>query len=254
MLTKQALQRRNYIDKIINTTGLSILEFGAFDNPTFRREMGDSVWYIDYFSSDELKEMHNDNPRRNFDLLVDVDYVVKSHDFTADIEKKFDLLVANHVIEHVPDIIYWLQQLEQILNSQGKIFLSIPDRRYTFDYFRPVSLATQMIRAHREGLRRPDQWQLLEHFYYHQKVDPVKLWNGETPGKFAPRFSLARAMEMAERKKNDYNDAHCWVFTPESFKQCIADLKSAKLHGLSIVELEKTQKNSNEFRVILECC
>lgn len=251
MLTNVANRRRAFVESAIDCTSLSILEFGAFDNPTFRREMGDDVRYVDYFTRSELKEMHRNNPRRRFEMIVEVDFVIKSHVFADKIDRDFDLLAANHVIEHIPDVVLWLQQLQQILAEGGRVFLSLPDRRYTFDYFRPVSLATQMIRAHEERLERADKWQLAEHFYYHQKVDQRALWEGRSPGDFRPRFDLKTALEMADRKSRQYEDAHCWVFTPESFRQCITDLRSANLITLSILTMQETQKHSNEFRVIL---
>ncbi|MBA3351628.1 MAG: methyltransferase domain-containing protein [Blastocatellia bacterium] len=195
--------------------------------------------------------MHRNNPRRNFANAVAVDHVVKRADFSTELAPGFDFIVAHHVIEHVPDLIFWFQQVERLLAPSGIMFLSIPDRRYTFDFFRPVSLATQMIRAHAEHLERPDVWQLTEAFYYHMKVDLAAIWLGTPPAKFVPRFSLAKAHEMAEQKSATYTDAHCWVFTSQSFAQCVEDLRSAELLPFSIARWEEPQLGTNEFRVLL---
>ncbi|MEP6822795.1 MAG: methyltransferase domain-containing protein, partial [Chthoniobacterales bacterium] len=227
------------------------LEIGAFDNPTFRRELGDDVEYLDFFSRAELIEMHRSNPRRNLAAAVEVDHVVKEANFAARLNRKFVVIAAHHVIEHVPDLIFWFKQIEGLLGEGGALFLSIPDRNYTFDYFRPASLATQMMRAHAERLARPDVWQLTEAFYYHMKVDLPSLWRGDAPRELVPRFSLAHACRLAEAKSATYTDAHCWVFTPESFRQCIVDLQSAGLVRLSIAHAEAPQFGTNEFRVLL---
>ena len=134
----------------------------------------------------------------------------------------------------------------------GAVFLSVPDKRYTFDYYRPESLATQMIRAHAEKLDKPDKWQLVEHFYYHFKVDTARIWEGVAPGPFAPRFSLAEALRRAEAKSATYTDAHCWVFTPASFAACVADLRSAGMLPFEVAALQEPEPGSNEFRVILK--
>jgi SAM-dependent methyltransferase len=165
LLTRAATARRKMISSYLEKVKPKVLEIGAFDNATFHSELGDDVHYLDFFSADELKEMHNGNPRRRLQHTVTVDYVVKSKHFAVEIDQKFDLIVANHVIEHILDVIFWFKQLESLLTKDGTIFLSVPDRRFTFDYFRNVSSATQMIRAHEEKLEMPDYWQLLDHFY-----------------------------------------------------------------------------------------
>lgn len=251
MLTNVAQRRRDFLRRHRGEVAGRILEIGAFDNPTFRRELGDEVEYLDFFSRAELVKVHRDNPRRNPSAAVEVDHVVKGADFAAKLAPGFACVVANHVVEHVPDLIFWFAQIEALLADDGVLFLAVPDRRYTFDYFRPVSLATQMIRAHADRLQRPDVWQLTEAFYYYMKVDLPAIWRGRTPAKFVPRFSLAKAREMAEKKSVSYTDVHCWVFTGESFLQCLADLSSAGLNQLEVRHWEAPQPGTNEFRVIL---
>lgn len=252
LLTRAATARRKMISSYLEKVKPKVLEIGAFDNATFHSELGDDVHYLDFFSADELKEMHNGNPRRRLQHTVTVDYVVKSKHFAVEIDQKFDLIVANHVIEHILDVIFWFKQLESLLTKDGTIFLSVPDRRFTFDYFRNVSSATQMIRAHEEKLEMPDYWQLLDHFYYHQKVNLRELWEGVQPSSFKPRFSLLEAMTMAKEKSKEYTDAHCWVFTDKSFEQCVRDLQSAAMLNLEIHAIKEPMANSAEFHVLLK--
>ena len=117
-----------------------ILEIGAFDNPAFCRELGDDMKYLDFFSRAELVKMHGHNPRRNLAAAVEADQVVKSVNLAAKVVPGFDCIAAHHVIEHVPDLIRWFEQIESLLAEDGSLCLSVPDRLYTFDYFRPVKL------------------------------------------------------------------------------------------------------------------
>jgi SAM-dependent methyltransferase len=249
-IKKTALRRRTFIEEKAGPAG-QVLEIGAFDNPTFRREAGDRVRYLDYFSAEELRAAHAGNARRDLAATVAVDYVVKSNDFAAVVGGPYDLVVANHVVEHIPDLVHWFAQLAGLLAEGGRIFLAVPDRRYTFDYFRRESTALQVLRAHRARLDRPDPWQRAEHLYYHQRVDLAALWAGQRPPAFAPRFSLAEALGRAEAQAGEYVDCHCWVFTPPSFRALIRDLRSAGALDLAVEHMEGPREGTNEFWVLL---
>src|SRR5699024_3094175 len=111
---------------------------------------------------------------------------------------------------------------------------------------------SQILRAHEERARKPQLWQVVDHFYYHQKVNAADLWAGKDPGPFAPRFPLAEALRMAKARETIYTDTHCWVFTPESFAQVVTDLKTSRYLQFDIEALQETERASNEFRVLLK--
>ncbi|RVB80553.1 MULTISPECIES: methyltransferase domain-containing protein [unclassified Mesorhizobium] len=250
VLSRVAVERREYLQRRLPRFG-SILELGAFDNPVFRKELGDMVKYADWFGKEELLDMHKSNHKRNFNRAVDVDYVIKDHLFARHVDAKFDLISGSHVIEHIADVVTWLKEIEALLRPGGAVFLAIPDRRYTFDYFRSESTAIQMVRAHEEKLSRPDKWQIFDHFYYHQKVDAEAIWNGMPPSEFKSRFSFSEAIKRSEIASNEYTDAHCWVFTPSSFEIAINDLRLPGLVGLSVEHVEPTRRGRNEFWTVL---
>jgi len=249
-LSRIAQTRRSFIEQTLPQCD-SILEIGAFDNPIFRRELGDPVRYVDWFSRDELVVMHKDNPRRRPEMIVDIDYLVKSNRLAQHIPHKFDLICASHVIEHIPDVIRWFNELHMMLNDDGMVFLAVPDRRYTFDYFRNISTASEMVRAFQERLEIPSKWQLVDNYYYHQKVDLPALWKGVTPAKFQPRFDLGAAVDLAEKKSRTYTDCHCWVFSGDTFAQLLADLHSAGKCSFEIDRATDAIPQTNEFHVML---
>ncbi len=250
MYTKVATKRREFVAPFLSSKS-KLLELGPFNNPTFRRESGEHVWYMDMFSKAELIEMHKGNVTRSADTIVETDFVVKERDFSSSIPMRFDLVAAHHVVEHVADLIFWFSECSALLEEGGRLFLSVPDRRYTFDYFRPVSLASQILRASEEKATKPQLWQVVEHFYYHQKVDLEQIWAGNPPRQFTPRFSLREAFQRATAREGRYTDTHCWVFTPESFVQVISDLRTSGYIGFDVETVQDTQRNTNEFRVIL---
>lgn len=249
-ISQIANMRRRYFASLGQPFG-KILELGAFGNPVFHRELGDDVKYLDWFSRQELIEMHKGNVNRDFNRMVDIDFVVKDHHFSPYIKERFDLISASHVIEHIADLISWLNQLDELLVDGGRICLAVPDKRYTFDYFRPETEATAVVRAYEEKLTMPGKWQVAENIYYHQKVDAIGLWEGKKPNRFTPRFDLGTAIRMAEERSRSYTDTHCWVFTPSSLERLIADLNFGGYIRLHIASIEPTRKGTNEFMAVL---
>jgi hypothetical protein len=250
-LTRAAKARRDRALPFIPGDA-DILEIGAFDSPTFIRDLGDRARYLDWFSSDELYSQHKDNPRRLVSNIVDVDYVIKSHRFADQISERFDLIAAAHVIEHVADVVSWLQQLQSLLTERGNIYLSIPDRRYTFDYYRRTSPLLDIIRAYEERLERPNKWQIADSIYHHVRVDLDALWAGQPPPSFQPRFGWQDTLARAERAARTYADVHCWVFTPESFGATMTGLWDCGLIDLRVQRLFPTARGANEFAAFLE--
>ena len=249
-LSSIARKRRAFAENSSFLDG-RFLELGAFDNPMFRKEDGDNVKYVDWHSKAELIELSKTSPNRDISKIVDVDYIIKSNELSKAIGDKFDLVCASHVIEHIPDMCRWFEELSALLTPRGQIFLAIPDKRYTFDFFRQISRATEFVRAYQEKLVIPSMWQLADHFYYHQKVNVAEIWAGKNPAAFQPRFSLAHALDLAERKSSSYTDAHCWVFTSDTFCQLIDDLRSSGIVNLEVTNIQHPLEQTNEFMVML---
>jgi len=182
--------RREFTYDRANVRGGRILEIGALDSPTFPER---NINYLDWFSRDELMAELAENPRHTADRIVDPEYVVKDKRFAEHIDARFDVVIANHVIEHVADPITWLQQI-RVVAPHGDLFLAVPDRRHTFDYLRPDSTIAPMLRAHSEDLQQPSRWQLLDTLFYYRPFRAENAWAGD----FAPlekrRFTVTEAL------------------------------------------------------------
>jgi SAM-dependent methyltransferase len=125
------------------------LEIGPLDSPIVTREMG-NVRYVDHASTEELKVKNRGNRFVNLDRIVDVDFVwgARTLPELVGAEGPFDYVIASHVIEHVPDLVGWLNEVRAILRPQGILSLAIPDKRYCFDHYRPPTTVADALEAY----------------------------------------------------------------------------------------------------------
>ena len=123
----------------------SALEIGPFASPLLS---GQNVSFCDVLSCEELKE-------RARSLNIDPEQVPYIRyklgpRFLDDIPEKFDAILSSHNIEHQPDIVNHLCQVERRLNPQGRYFVIIPDKRYCFDRDIAESTIADILQAHEE--------------------------------------------------------------------------------------------------------
>lgn len=248
-------QRQRFLAEHFELQPLSVLEIGAMDAPTW---LGDPrprrLRYLDWFSGGELAAMHRGNPNRQPERQVRVDYVVKEKHFASHVSERFDLVVANHVLEHIADPITWLAEVAAVTEPGGHLCMAVPDRHYTFDYLRPESTVVELLRAHEEDLSRPDYWQYLESLYLYRPLKAPDCWPGPPPAEqlSAARFDLATAMQRARRANEEYVDCHCFVFSEQSFEPLVSELHEAGLIPWRVAAVRGVLELGNEFMVLLQ--
>ncbi len=249
-------QRRQYIKKVIkNLLEAEVLEIGAFDQPTFTKS-DTNIYYCDYFSKEELAKNHSSIKPQRAKNAVAVDYVIKGESYSECINKKFDLVIANHVIEHIPNIIKWLQDISLILKKDGFLFLTIPHKEYTFDKLRAVTSLKELTFNNLQNLKAPNIHQISDQLYYHRPIKAHDVWNNNYQHLLEKnRFHNAKdAMEEAQKRldENVYVDVHCNVFTYESFISIINELKCAQYISLQLHLSRDVESPHNEFYTLLK--
>ena len=169
-------------------------------------------------------------------------------------QQAIDYVVASHVIEHVPDLITWLGEIESILKPGGSLRLAVPDRRFCFDIFRRESRLADVLDAWLRKARKPTPIHILDHFANIVEIDLVKAWRGEIkPEDFKPLHTPQTAAGIAYGAlMNDvFQDTHCWVFTPRSFGQLLARLAEAGYVNFVCTHFFDTQYMGHEFIVAM---
>ncbi len=222
---------------LVDRSGLG-LEIGPSHNPITSKADGYRVEIVDHLNREELIDKYAGH---GVDLsrIEEVDYVWNGEPLDELTKKQnhYDWIVASHVFEHLPDPISFLIQAERILADSGVISLIIPDKRYCFDYFQPVTTTGSLVDAWMRGATRPSSGQIFDHFSSAAHRSGGLAW---TPSDVGGADSLAHGFDeavVAYQKSvasQEYVDIHCWRFTPASFRLIISDLQRLGLVGLTI--------------------
>lgn len=230
------------------------LEIGPLHNPILRKPEAD-VLYVDHVGTDALREKYGHDPHVDPRRIVEVDIVWSGGSLGAACgERRFDYVVASHVIEHIPDLIGWLAQLKSVLQPSGTVRLIVPDRRYCFDYRRETSTAADMILAARAGAVVPGPRQILDFLLNIASLDLAAAWNGQAAIEPQPQrreYDVAVATMEQALSQGNYYDVHCWVFTPLAFARLMRQLAAYGLLGFACTCCTATEAGSLDFFVHL---
>jgi hypothetical protein len=75
------------------------------------------------------------------------------------------------------------------------------------------------------------------------------VWAGNPlPG---PNLDFAGSLMLAEKAEHAYEDAHCWVLTPDSFLALMRSLTDSHMTNFQLVDLHPTAPNMLDFSVVL---
>jgi predicted SAM-dependent methyltransferase len=156
------MNRFQKITASLDTSGKG-LEIGPSHNPILPKRDGYDVETVDHLDQQGLIEKYRDH---GIDLsrIEPVDYVWTGGSLLELVgdRQRYDWIVAAHVIEHVPDVVGFLQQCLALLKPDGVLSLVIPDRRYSFDYLRFPSSVGSLLQAHLEKRKRHSPGQLVD--------------------------------------------------------------------------------------------
>lgn len=248
------MTRRDKLLKKIDLKGEG-LEIGPLCWPLLKKNEA-NIKYVDHVSRNDLLEIYKDDKGILPELIPEVDFPLNGRSLRNTIPKgkKFDYILASHVIEHVPDMVRWLQDMASVLKTGGILSLAIPDKRYTFDIDRHTSTTGDVVGAYIDELEKPSSSTLFDYACnFRQNIDATKVWQGELylNSKAPHRYSLSDSYNLCLENKKRYVDTHCNVFTPSSFFAIIRDLIGLGLFDYEVVTFHDTDEGQYEFLVSL---
>jgi hypothetical protein len=230
------------------------LEIGPLDKPLVARSDA-SVLYVDHASTEELKEKYRDDPNVSTDGIAEVDVEWADGDLRQKLAGRGPVrwVLASHVMEHVPDPVGWLGQVAEALSPGGTLSLALPDGRFCFDAKRRTTDVSELIAAALTRRTRPTVALMYDFWARMTAVDPAEAWAGTPSGSEPDHEALGLEKCREALTSYDYQDIHCWVFTPQSFLEALSTLMRLDLvPWYSVKDLRPTERGSLEFFVALE--
>jgi SAM-dependent methyltransferase len=198
------------------------LEFGPLASPILSKSLA-NVQYVDFASQEFLRAKYLDDPNVNVDAIGKVDVVLGGNSILDFVEPdSCDFIIASHVLEHVPNVVGWLQEIQILLKPEGQIGLALPDMRFTFDHLRNVAKTSDIAAAYYKKTRTPSPEQIFDHLLYYSSIDVDEAWrrllaNEVHPRVFDNSLHLASFAVIDAINNGTYHDVHCWVFSDLDF-------------------------------------
>jgi SAM-dependent methyltransferase len=256
LLLGPPMNLRDRIRAGIDFSKVETLEIGPLYRPFVLKSEG-KVIYVDHADTRSLREKYKDDPKFDVADIVDVDAVWGAQTLSDCIGegRKVDLIIASHVIEHVPDLIAWLNELRSVLKPEGEIRLVVPDKRYTFDYTRRTTVLPDILDSYLRKARSPLPRCILDHVLNVRAVDTGAAWAGPLDHASLVNihpFELAVDAAQDALTTGSYHDVHCWVFTPLSFAQLMRQCAEQGLIDLACHRFEDTLYHTLEFTAFLK--
>ncbi|MBL4774252.1 MAG: methyltransferase domain-containing protein [Alcanivoracaceae bacterium] len=245
------MNRNQKVLKHVNKQGCGI-EIGPSIRPIAPKSNGFNVEIIDHASQEDLKIKYE---KHNVDIsnIEEVDFVWSGEKYSKLTNKKkhYDWLIASHLIEHTPDLVEFINNCEEILNANGVISLVIPDKRYCFDHYRPLTGLSQVVDGHLQKRTIHTPGSIAEYYLNVVSKNNTIAWNKYVEGeyKFIHEPTDATRGMNSVLLNNKYIDIHAWCFTPHSFRLLINDLNFLGL--INFKELDFYPTEGCEFYITL---
>lgn len=195
--------------------------------------------YVDRMHVDELRREYPELAEWD---LTDVDIVDDGEALATIADASQDFIVANHFLEHCENPIRTIETHLGKLKPGGVLFYAVPDKRFTFDFRRPVTALEHMVADYEEGPERSRS----EHYEEWSRL----VVDEESPS--VGTLAQANSEEWVAKKARELEESrysiHMHVWTQAEFLRLILDVRERFGEPF---DLEAAARQSIEFIVVL---
>jgi hypothetical protein len=198
--------------------------------------------YVDRMKTDDLRREYPELAEWD---LVEVEVVDDGELLSTIPEESQDFIVANHFLEHCENPIGTIETHLGKLKPGGVLYYAVPDKRFTFDFRRPVTPLEHMIADYEDG----PEGSRSEHYeeWCRLVIDEESAATGSADQAATEEWVARRARELEEMKYS----IHFHVWTQAEFLQLILacrerlgeafDIEAAVGHGIEYVVVLRKQ-------------
>lgn len=227
--------RREFAARFLVGQGL---EIGALHQPLATPPQT-RVRYVDRMSVEKLREEYPELVDWN---LTSVDVIDNGELLSTVSDSSQDFIIANHFLEHCEDPITTIGTHLSKLKKGGILFYAVPDKRYTFDFRRPLTPLDHMVDDHEQGSERSrsehyEEWARL---VINEESSAVAITEQTQPEEWIAR----KAQELEAARYS----IHMHVWTQAEFLQLILHCRE---RFAGAFDIEAAARQSIEFVVVL---
>ncbi len=188
------------------------------------------VRYVDIVSEQELYELYPDIRKHR---LAHIDIIDDGEKLSTVKDSSQNFVIANHFLEHTVDPIGTLLTFYRVLKREGIMYLCVPDKRYTFDFDRPLTPLKRLIDFH----EHPKHAETAKYNLFLEVAEKIEKW----PTK-------KEQTDRAEKLMDQNFSIHYNVWTQRDLLELL--LYTTRTYKLKL-DIEAFAKNEHEMIVIL---
>lgn len=195
--------------------------------------------YVDRMS---VADLRSEYPELADWDLTEVDVIDDGETLATIPPESQDFIVANHFLEHTENPIGTIETHLSKLKPGGVLFYAVPDKRFTFDFRRPVTPIEHMVADYEQGPERSRA----EHYeeWCRLVIDEESDSVGTPEQAASEEWVMRRARELEDAKYS----IHMHVWTQAEFLRLILALRA---RFDNCFDLEAAGRVGIEFIVVL---
>ena len=121
------------------------LEIGALQKP-LEVPASARVRYVDRLT---LEQARREYPELDSAVLVKPDIIAGAETLGGVPDASADFIIANHVLEHLPNPLFALENWLRVLRKGAALYVAVPDRSNPLDQHRPITPFAHLLDSYR---------------------------------------------------------------------------------------------------------